>query len=255
MGNSGKSIGRVSPLPLLRLWLSHFALALAALLCVAAPAFAQQSAPALDPALYSGMKWRLIGPHRGGRVSAVAGIPGDPAIFYMGTPGGGVWKTTDGGQVWKPIFDDVRVASIGAIAVAPSNPSIIYVGTGEQTPGNGVYKSTDAGATWTHIGLDDTRYISSIIVDPRNPDVVIVGVLGHPILSVSAPSPARGVFKSTDGGKSWSKTLYKDDVAGVSDLCADPANPRTLYAVLWHPADWSAGEAPSKSRDAWLFKS
>lgn len=216
---------------------------------------AQQSAPSLDPALYSGMRWRLIGPHRGGRVSAVAGIPGDPATFYVGTPGGGVWKTTDGGQVWKPIFDDIHVASIGAIAIAPSNPQIIYVGTGEQTAGNGVYKSTDAGATWTHIGLEDTRFISSIFVDPRNPDVVIVGVLGHPILSVSAPSPARGVFKSTDGGKSWKKTLYKDDMAGISDLVADPANPRTLYAALWHPADWAAGEEPSKSRDAWLFKS
>ena len=201
------------------------------------------------------MRWRLIGPHRGGRVSAVAGIVGDPATHYMGTPGGGVWKTTDGGQVWKPIFDGVPVASIGAIAVAPSNPNIIYVGTGEQTPGDGVYKSTDAGVTWTHIGLDDTRYISSILVDPRNPDIVIVGVLGHPILSVSAPSPARGVFKSTDGGKSWKKTLYKDDMAGVSDLCADFGNPRTLYAALWHPADWTAGEEASKSRDAWLYKS
>jgi photosystem II stability/assembly factor-like uncharacterized protein len=149
----------------------------------------------------------------------------------------------------------VPVASIGAIAIAASNPKIIYVGTGEQTPGNGVYKSTDAGATWTHIGLDDTRYISSIVVDPRNPEIVIVGVLGHPILSVSAPSPARGVFKSIDGGKTWKKTLYKDDWAGVADLCADPSNPRMLYAALWHPADWTAGEEPSKSRDAWLYKS
>jgi photosystem II stability/assembly factor-like uncharacterized protein len=229
--------------------------AILVLTAFASGARAQQSSPALDPALYSGLRWRLIGPHRGGRVSAVAGIPGDPATFYMGTPGGGVWKTTDGGQVWRPIFDDVHVASIGAIAVAPSNPKIIYVGTGEQTPGNGVYKSTDAGATWTHIGLDDSRYISSIIIDPRNPDIVIVGVLGHPILSVSPPSPARGVFKSTDGGKTWKKTLYKDEVAGISDLTADPANPRALYAALWHPADWAAGEEPSKSRDAWLYKS
>jgi photosystem II stability/assembly factor-like uncharacterized protein len=218
-------------------------------------ASAQQSPSTFDPALYSGMRWRLIGPHRGGRVSAVAGIPGDPATFYMGTPGGGVWKTTDGGQVWKPIFDEMHVASIGAIAVAPSNPKIIYVGTGEQTPGNGMYKSTDAGATWTHIGLDDTRYISSIIIDLRNPDIVMVGALGHPILSVAPPSPARGVFKSIDGGKTWKKTLYKDEVAGISDLTTDPANPRTLYAALWHPADWAAGEEPSKSRDAWLYKS
>jgi photosystem II stability/assembly factor-like uncharacterized protein len=255
MGNSRMLSVLVSLLPLPSLQLSRLGLALAALLCSAAPVFAQQSSSALDPALNSGMKWRLIGPHRGGRVSAVAGIPGDPATFYMGTPGGGVWKTTDAGQVWKPISDSVPVASIGAIAVAPSNPNIIYVGTGEQTPGNGVYKSTDAGATWSHIGLDDTRYISSIFVDPRNPEIVVVGVLGHPILSVSAPSPARGVFKSTDGGKSWKKTLYKDDMAGVADLCADPANPHALYAALWHPADWAAGEEPSKSRDAWLYKS
>src|SRR6266436_4159718 len=161
--------------------------ALAALLASpsSAPADAQQS-PSVDPSLYSAMRWRLIGPHRAGRVTSVAGIPGDPAIFYMGTPGGGVWKTTDGGQVWKPIFDSQHVASIGAVAVSRSNPSIVYVGTGEQTPGNGI---------------------------------------------------------------------YKDDFAGVSDLCADPENPRNLYAAIWHPADWRAGEDEPKSRDAWLFKS
>ncbi|HXJ45627.1 MAG TPA: hypothetical protein VNK47_03060 [Candidatus Dormibacteraeota bacterium] len=230
--------------------------ALAALLASlpSVPADAQQSPP-VDPSLYSAMRWRLIGPHRAGRVTSVAGIPGDPAIFYMGTPGGGVWKTTDGGQVWKPIFDSQRVASIGAVAVSPSNPSIVYVGTGEQTPGNGIYKSTDAGTTWTNIGLADTRYISSIFVDPKNSDVVVVGVIGHPILTVAAPSTTRGVYKTTDGGKTWKHTLYKDDFAGVSDLCADPENPRNLYAAVWHPADWRAGEDNPKSRDAWLFKS
>src|SRR5271156_2732313 len=136
------------------------------------PAFAQnsgaspnaadsRSAGNVDPSLYSAMRWRLIGPHRAGRVSAVAGIPGDPSTYYMGTPGGGVWKTTDGGEVWKPIFDSERVASIGAVAVAPSNPAIVYVGTGEQTPGNGMYKSNDGGATWMHSGLDEVRYINS----------------------------------------------------------------------------------------------
>jgi photosystem II stability/assembly factor-like uncharacterized protein len=196
---------------------------------------AQQSSPVLDPTIYSGMRWRLIGPHRGGRVSAVAGIFGDPATFYMGTPGGGVWKTTDGGQVWKPIFDDMHVASIGAIAVAPSNPNIIYVGTGEQTAGNGVYKSTDAGVNWTHIGLDDTRYISSILVDPRNPDIVIVGVLGHPILSVSAPSPARGVFKSVDGGKIWKKPDkgLPDGPWGRTGIAIVPGNNgRRLFSII-----------------------
>ena len=201
------------------------------------------------------MRWRLIGPHRAGRVSAVAGIPGDPSTYYMGTPGGGVWKTTDSGQVWEPIFDSERVASIGAVALAPSNPSIIYAGTGEQTPGNGMYKSTDAGATWIHIGLDDVRYINSIIVDPRNPDVIIVGALGHPILGIAPASPARGVFKSTDGGKSWTKTFYKDDFAGVADMVADPGNPRVLYAAVWHPRDFRDGFGAATAPDAWIYKS
>src|SRR6059036_676526 len=124
--------------------------------------------------LFSAMKWRLVGPHRAGRVTAVAGIPGKPAIYYFGTPGGGVWKTTDGGRVWKPIFDDAHVASIGALALAPSNPDIIYVGTGEETVGHGLYKSTDAGKTWNKAGLGDTRYITAIIVDPRDPNIVLV---------------------------------------------------------------------------------
>src|SRR5580704_11982640 len=136
---------------------------------------AQQNPQSIDPSLYSAMRWRLLGPYRAGRVTAVAGISGDPAVYYMGTPGGGVWKTTDGGRVWNPIFDDQHVASIGAVALAPSNPNIVYVGTGEQTRGDGVYKSTDAGATWMHVGLAKTQYISSIVVDPRNPDMVIVG--------------------------------------------------------------------------------
>src|SRR5438270_11817163 len=138
------------------------------------------------PEFYSGMRWRLIGPFRAGRVTAVAGIAGRPAVYYMATPGGGVWKTTDGGQVWKPIFDDARVASVGALALAPSNPEIIYVGTGEQTEGDGVYKSTDGGATWTNIGLRETHYITSIIVDPNDPNVVLVGAFGD-----QTPSQAR----------------------------------------------------------------
>ena len=225
-----------------------------------APALAQQSVPAagsaaVDPSLYSAMRWRLIGPHRGGRVSAVAGIPGDPSTYYIGTPGGGVWKTTDSGEVWKPIFDSERVASIGAVALAPSNPSIVYVGTGEQTPGNGMYKSTDGGATWIHIGLEDVRYINSIIVDPRNPDVIIVGALGHPILRTAPASPGRGVFKSTDGGKTWTKTLYRDEFAGVADMVADPGNARVLYAAVWHPREFREGFVPPTTPDAWIYKS
>jgi photosystem II stability/assembly factor-like uncharacterized protein len=236
------------------------AFALALLAFTAAPLLAQnaqpaapQNAPLIDPSLYSAMRWRMIGPHRGGRVSAVAGIPGDSAVYYMGTPGGGVWKTTDGGAVWTPIFDRERVASIGAVAIAPSNSNIIYVGTGEQTTGNGMYKSIDAGATWTHLGLDDTHYISSVIIDPRNPDIVVVGALGHPILGVAADKAARGVYKSTDGGKTWMRTLFKDEKAGVSDMVADPGNSRVLYAALWHPRDFFGD--PSDNQDSWIYKS
>ena len=238
---------RIRPLPL----------ALAILAIIAAPliASAQQSSGTVDPSLYSAMRWRLIGPHRAGRITGVAGISGDPSTYYMATPGGGVWKTTDAGEVWFPIFDEQHVASIGAIAVAPSNSKIIYVGTGEQTPGDGVYRSSDAGATWTNIGLKDSRYISSIIVDPKNPDVIIVGVLGHPLLSVSPPSPNRGVYKTTDGGKTWKKTLYKDDLTGVADLCADPENPRVLYAAFWHPTDFFAGDDGPEKPNSWIYKS
>lgn len=228
------------------------------------PARAQQvpastaGAATVAPSLYSAMRWRLIGPYRAGRVSAVAGIPGNPAVFYIGLPGGGVWKTIDGGRVWKPIFDEEHVASIGALAVAPSNPNVVYVGTGEQTPGNGMYKSTDAGATWTRIGLDDTKYISSVIIDPRNPDVVVVGVLGHPILGVDGASQVRGVYKTTDGGQTWKKTLHKDDnFSGISDMVADPGNPRVLYAAMWHPRNFRAMPQPGeeKEQDAWIYKS
>ena len=219
------------------------------------PAPAQQVAAPIEPELYSGMRWRLVGPHRGGRVSAVAGIPGDAATFYMGTPGGGIWKTTDSGDVWRPIFDQEHVASIGAIAIAPSNSSLIFAGTGEQTPGNGVYRSSDAGATWTNIGLQSTRYINTIIIDPRDPNVLVVGVIGHPILGIAPPGPDRGVFKTTDGGKTWTKTLYRDEVAGVSDLCVDPGNPRVMYAAMWRPRDFRTEREAPNSQDAWLYKS
>jgi photosystem II stability/assembly factor-like uncharacterized protein len=211
------------------------------------------SAQQLKPSLYSGMRWRLIGPYRAGRVTSVAGIPGNPATFYMGTPGGGVWKTTDGGTVWHPIFDSAHVASIGAVALAPSNPNIIYVGTGEQTEGDGVWKSTDAGETWTHVGLDDTHFINSVIVDPKNPDQVLVGAMGD-----SFSSQARGVYKTTDGGKTWNKVLFKDDMTGVADMCLDPGNSRVVYAALWRPQirvffPPSGGSNPGP--DAWIYRS
>src|SRR5712691_11600392 len=145
----------------------RFLLVLCSTVIITTVALAQQ----YNPESFSAMKWRLIGPHRAGRVTCVAGIPGKPAIYYFGTPGGGVWKTTTGGRVWQPIFDDAHVASIGALALAPSNPDVIYVGTGEQVGGNGVYKSTDAGSTWTNVGLRDTNSISSLIVDPRDSNI------------------------------------------------------------------------------------
>ncbi|MGA8555802.1 MAG: hypothetical protein WB630_15420 [Candidatus Acidiferrales bacterium] len=213
------------------------------------------SAANIDPSLYSALRWRLIGPYRAGRVSAVAGIPGDPTTYYMGTPGGGVWKTTSSGTVWTPIFDQEHVASIGDVAVAPSNPSIVIVGTGEQTDGNGVYRSTDAGVTWINIGLKDSKYISTVIIDPRNPNIILVGVLGHPILGVSKPGENRGVYKTTDGGKTWAKTLYQDDMAGVSNMAADPNDPRILYAALWTPFDFRSGPPEGRKQDSWIYKS
>ncbi len=194
---------------------------LAIIAVAAATAFAQYS-----PETFSAMKWRLIGPHRAGRVTAVAAIPGNSAIYYFGTPGGGLWKTVDGGRTWQPIFDQVHVPSIGAVALAPSNPNIVYVGTGEQLEGNGVYKSTDAGATWTSIGLADVRHVSSIIVDPRDPNIVLVG--GYDFFSTG---PRRGVFMPTDGGKNWKRVLFKDQKTSIVDMCAAPDEPRVIYAA------------------------
>ncbi len=196
----------------------------------------------VDTQVLQSLHWRLIGSFRGGRVSAVAGVPGNPNVYYFGTPGGGIWKSTDAGRVWEPIFDKERIASIGALAVAPSNSKIIYAGTGEQTPGDGVYKSTDEGKTWTHIGLDDTRFIQAVIVDPQNPDILIAGANSIGVFVYSHPYPKnelaipRGIFKSTDGGKTWKQTLNKEDSAGVFDMEADPDDPHVLYASMFIPA-------------------
>src|SRR6202158_2967503 len=165
------------------------------------------TAQSVSSELFSGLKWRLIGPFRGGRVVAVAGVPGDPTTFYFGAVNGGIWKTTDAGVVWSPIFDGQLVGSIGALAVGPSGPRVFYAGTGETdirsdlSSGNGVYKSTDGGSTWSHVGLDDTRQISRIVIDPQNPSIVYVGALGHAYgPSVYSPNQQRGVYKSVDGG-------------------------------------------------------
>ena len=195
------------------------------------------SGEASDPSsFYSGLRWRLLGPFRGGRVAAATGVPGRPAEFYFGSVNGGVWKSIDAGRVWFPVFDSQPVASIGAIAVAPSSPDTVYVGSGESTLrdsvgyGNGMYKSTDAGKTWTHIGLDDTQHIGKIAVDPRNPDIAFVAAIGH----LYAANPERGVFRTTDGGRSWKKVLYKDENVGAVEVVIDPTNSQVVYAGLWN---------------------
>jgi photosystem II stability/assembly factor-like uncharacterized protein len=211
----------------------------------------------IPESLYSEMKWRMIGPFRAGKVNAVAGVPGNPGVYYFGADGGGVWKTTDGGTVWKPIFDKEPVASIGALALAPSNPSIIYVGTGVNTIfadssyGDGVYKSVDGGENWQHVGLNDTRHIGRILIDPRNPDVVLVAAMGHS----SGPNEERGVFRSADGGRSWKKVLYKDNVTAAVDLCFEPGNPRVVYATLWHGVRKPGQKGTSFEPGSGLYKS
>jgi photosystem II stability/assembly factor-like uncharacterized protein len=213
----------------------------------------------LHPGLFSALRWRIIGPFRGGRVTAVAGVESQPDVYYFGTPGGGVWKTIDGGRVWKPVFDQQPVSGIGSIAVSQSSPQTIYVGTGEGGAGDGVYKSLDAGATWIHAGLEKTHYIQSLVVDPKNPNIVIAGAnsLGHAIIWRPIPKSAyqidRGIFKTTDGGKTWKKVLAKDDTAGVVDLCADPDHPSILYATLYRPASGSGDKEIKATSD--LFKS
>jgi photosystem II stability/assembly factor-like uncharacterized protein len=182
-----------------------------------------------NPDSFSAMQWRLVGPHRGGRVTSVAGIPGNAAVYYFGTPGGGIWKTINGGRVWKPIFDDTHVASIGALALAPSNPDIIYVGTGEETVGNGIYVSKDAGKTWRHAGLEDARYITGIVVDAKDPNTVVVSTRDF-----FAAGAAKGIFKTTDGGKTWKKVFFKDDKTSIVDLESAPDDARILFAATYN---------------------
>lgn len=189
-----------------------------------------------DAKLFAGLAWRSVGPFRAGRVSAIAGVAGNPAIYYMGTPGGGVWRTTDGGMIWTPIADVIPVASIGALAVAPSDANVVYVGTGDVSEvggsvnaGNGVYKSTDGGQHWTHVGLDRTWHIGALSIDPRDPNIVVVAALGHTF----EKDADRGIFKTTDGGATWRKTLSKDDETGAIDVAFDRANPRLGFATLW----------------------
>ena len=204
---------------------------LASLLLSVASGFAQQS----PENIFSDMHWRMIGPFRGGRTRAAAGVPAQPNVFYVGAVNGGVWKSNDFGRTWNPIFDEQPSQSIGAIAVAPSDPNIVYVASGEGlhrpdlSVGDGIYRSADAGKTWTQLGLRNGQQIPAIAIDPQNPNRIFAAVLGHPY----GPNEERGIFRSVDGGQTWQKILYKDQNTGGSDVEIDPANPNVIYASMW----------------------
>jgi photosystem II stability/assembly factor-like uncharacterized protein len=236
------------------------ALSVAAMLLLVAGGLLPVSAQRYDASAYAGLRWRMVGPFRGGRANAASGVPGEPNTFYFGSVGGGVWKTTNSGRTWTPVFDSQSVASIGAIGVAPSSPNVVYVGTGEAdmrsqiSYGNGMYKSTDAGKTWTHIGLEGTRQIGRVIVDPKNANVVFVAALGH----AYGANPERGVYRTRDGGATWQKILFKSDDVGAIDLQFDPTNSQIVYATLWntrrppwsiYPPSYGAGGGIFKSTD------
>ena len=209
------------------------------------------------PNSYQEMRWRSIGPLRGGRTRAVAGVPSEPNVFYIGAVNGGVWKTTDYGRTWEPIFDEEDTGSIGAIAVSEVDPNIVFVTSGEGlhrpdlSTGDGIYKSTDAGRTWTHLGLRDGQQIPSIALDPHDPNRLFVAVLGHPY----GPNSDRGIYRSTDGGQNFTKVLYKDEYTGGSDVELDPSNPSVVYAGLWQTqeAPWENGQFSGTTGG--LFKS
>src|SRR5437868_12003550 len=215
------------------------------------------SAETYDASLFTALKWRSIGPNRGGRSITAAGSASRPLEYYFGATGGGLWKTTDGGSSWRPVTDgQIRSSSVGAVAVAESNPDVVYIGMGETEfrgnimQGDGVYRSTDAGKTWTHVGLDDTQAIAKIRIDPRNADVVYVAAFGHPY----GRNAERGVFKSVDGGMHWKKTLYRDDRTAAVDISIDASNPNVLFAALWeaYRTPWSMSSGGPGSG---LFKS
>jgi len=198
-----------------------------------------------DSKLFAGMRWRMIGPFRGGRTIGISGVPSQPNVFYMAPNNGGVWKTTDYGHTWNPIFDDQPTGSVGALAIAPSNPNIIYVGSGEGlrrpdlSVGDGIYKSSDAGKTWQHLGLREAQQIGAIIIDPHDPNRVFVAALGHPY----GPNTERGVFRSRDGGTTWQKVFYKDENTGAIDVTFDPSNSQIVYADMWSSRrpPWTTG--------------
>lgn len=208
---------------------------------------------------YAQLHWRMIGPFRGGRTVAVTGVAQQPNVFYIAAVNGGIWKTTDYGRTWKPIFDGQSSGSIGALAVAPSDPNVIYAGSGEglRRPdlaiGNGIYKSTDAGAHWTHLGLRDGQQINAVAVDPRDPNRVFAAVVGHPY----GPNAERGLYRSTDGGTTWQRVLAKDADTGAMAVTFDPQNPDTMYASLWasRVAPWHYLQVYELGANNGLYKS
>ncbi|MBV8817995.1 MAG: hypothetical protein JO022_06535, partial [Acidobacteriaceae bacterium] len=225
-----------------------------AILCaLAGPVFSQP----FPPQMLDGLRWRLVGPHRGGRALAVTGVPGT-STYYFGAVGGGIWKSANAGETWTPIFDSQRIASIGALEAAPSDPNILYAGTGEAdmrsdiTFGDGVYRSDNGGITWRHVGLRDSRQIGRILIHPRNPNLVYVAALGH----AYGPNPERGVFRSKDGGATWDRVLFKDANTGAIDLAFEPGNPDVIYAALWQAKrpPWST-YAPIEGPGSGLYKS
>jgi photosystem II stability/assembly factor-like uncharacterized protein len=242
----------------LRLSLVVLVAAVAVLLVHAMPAALPGTPQKFDQRVFGEMKWRSIGPFRAGRSLAVTGVRGQPEVYYFGSVGGGVWKTSDAGRTWNPIFDAQPIASIGAIAVAASNANVIYVGSGEAdmrssiSSGNGMYRSNDAGKTWTHIGLEDSRQIARIVVDPNDSERVFVAALGH----AYGPNKERGVFRSNDGGKTWQPILFKDENTGAIDLAMEPGNPKNMYAALLQTRrpPWSI-YAPSKGPGTGLYRS
>ena len=234
----------------LRRLVSFLILTLIPTLALAAP---------VPPETFSDLKWRLVGPLRAGWGTCASGVPGEPETFYFGAADGGVWKTTDAGRTWKPLFQDQDSASIGDLGIAQSNPRILYVGTGQVTTrwdivsGTGVYRSDDGGETWAQRGLADTRHIGRLWVDPKNPDVVLVAALGH----IFGPNPERGVFRTEDGGKSWRKVLFVNEDTGAVDLAVDPAAPDTVYASTWQVRHypWQAYFTPGVGPGSGIHKS
>ena len=210
-----------------------------------------------DAKVFSDMHWRTIGPPRAGRARALAGVASQPNVFYAGFDNGGMWRSTDYGSTWTPLFDDQPTGSIGAIGVAPSDPNTIYVGSGagiirpDLAVGDGMYKSTDAGKTWTHLGLRDSQMTAHIEVDPKNPNRLFVAVLGHPY----GPNAERGVFRSTDGGTTFEKVLFKDDYTSANDVRMDPQNPNTVYAALWQQQQGFYENGAFGGTDGGVYKS